>query len=97
MKTVIVCVNHRSNPNSPSCGARGSELIASRIEAEIAAQQLPIKLQRFKCLGLCDKGPNLRLAPDGRFFNEVCEATLPEVLRELDLFASNGKTSETFK
>ena len=84
MKTVIICINHRANPNNPSCGARGSEKIAAALQHQITAANLPVVLKRFKCLGHCDKGPNLRIAPDGRFFYGVTEDMLEEVITELE-------------
>jgi len=87
MKKVIVCINHRSNPNNPSCGARGGVEIASTIEQVISSEQLNIQLERFKCLGLCQKGPNLRLAPDGQFFYGVCKENIEEVVSALREFA----------
>jgi len=88
MKKVIVCVNHRSNPNNPSCGARGGVEIADSLAQVISREKLDIDLERFKCLGLCQKGPNLRLAPDGRFFYGVCQDNMEEVFSALRAFAS---------
>jgi len=84
MKTVIICINHRANPNNPSCGARGSEKIATALQQQITARNLPFTLQRFKCLGHCDKGPNLRIAPDGPFFYGVTEDMLEQVMAEIE-------------
>jgi len=88
MKKVIVCVNHRSNPNNPSCGARGGAAIANTLEQFLLSEQLDIQIARFKCLGLCEQGPNLRLAPDGRFFYGVCTQNMDEIKSALRDFAS---------
>lgn len=80
MKKIIVCVNHRANPNQPSCAARGSKEIALRIEQEIARQGLPVELERIDCLGHCEQGPNLRLAPNGRFFHRFDSKDIPQLL-----------------
>ena len=87
MKKIIICVNYRSNPGQPSCAARGSEEIARHIEAEVAKRRLPISVERFYCLGHCDHGPNLRLAPGGRFFHYLSMENLAEVLCEIERFA----------
>jgi len=86
MKKVIVCINYRANPNNPSCGARGGTEIADIIETAITQKKLDIHLQRFECLGFCHKGPNLRFAPDGRFFYGVAADDMSEVLSELEAF-----------
>ena len=39
LKQVIVCTNHRISPSQTSCGGRGGgELLAKRVEQEIAAK-----------------------------------------------------------
>ncbi len=88
MKKVIVCINHRANPSQPSCGARGGgETLALKLEQEIAARGLNIKLERFRCLGCCRDGPNLKLAPNGRFISHVTPDKLEPVLLEIEAFS----------
>ncbi len=72
-KQLVICVNKRANPDQPSCGGRGSILIADKLQAEIEKKDLPISLIRQKCLGLCKDGPNLKLSPKGRFFHHVSD------------------------
>jgi (2Fe-2S) ferredoxin len=76
MKTIIVCVNYRSNPNHPSCGAKGGIAIANHIEQQISKNQLPLGLERFHCLGHCEQGPTLKITPEGRF---ICGVTLEKI------------------
>ena len=83
MKTIIVCVNHRSNPNQPSCGARGGTDIADYIEREVSNNQLQLTVERFNCLGFCERGPNLKLVPEGRFMYGVRIEELPVLISEL--------------
>ena len=83
MKTIIVCVNHRSNPNQPSCGARGGADIADYIEHKVSKDQLQLSVERFNCLGFCEQGPNLKIAPEGCFIHGVKIEALPDLLREL--------------
>lgn len=81
--TIIVCVNHRANPNQPSCGARGSQAVATAIEDEINQYQLNIQVERIYCLGFCSQGPNLRIAPEGRFIHHVQLADVPNLIAEI--------------
>ncbi|MFM9913290.1 MAG: (2Fe-2S) ferredoxin domain-containing protein [Methylophilaceae bacterium] len=82
-KTIIVCINHRANPDVPSCGARGGEAIAQCIASEIATYALDMGLERFHCLGMCDLGPNIKLAPAGNFYHHVSLESLPELVQQL--------------
>lgn len=86
-KIVTVCINRRANPDMPSCGARGGEEIASALEAAIAEHGLPVRLERFKCLGLCERGPNIKLSPGGGFCHGVTLDELPIVLAKITAFA----------
>jgi (2Fe-2S) ferredoxin len=81
-KTIIVCINHRANPDVPSCGARGGEAIALCIESEIALHQLDIGIERFHCLGLCELGPNIKLTPTGDFYHKVNFHDVPQLLKQ---------------
>lgn len=90
MKTVIVCTNRRSNPAQPSCGARGGDRLADQLEQVIAARGLAIRLERFPCLGRCEEGPNLKLAPDGPICSHLDEAKLPDLLRQIETFIETG-------
>lgn len=80
---IIICVNYRSNPNQPSCAARGSEAIAQCLEQEITERGLPASVERFYCLGYCERGPNLRLTPEGRFFHQFGIGDIPQLLAEV--------------
>lgn len=86
MKKIIVCVNARSNPNHPSCAMRGSRELLARLAAEIERRQLPIQVEEFFCLGLCEHGPNAKLAPDGPTLNHLSTDNLPELLGEIEAF-----------
>jgi (2Fe-2S) ferredoxin len=86
MKKIIACVNHRVNPHLPSCGARGSELIACQLELALEKKGIAIKLERVYCLGRCEQGPNIRLIPGGRFFFGVKAEDIPEILAQVEEF-----------
>lgn len=83
MKTIIVCANHRANPNQPSCGARGGIEIADLAEAEVSRLGLNIHIERFNCLGFCNRGPNLKIAPDGRFIYGAKPEDIPLLILEI--------------
>src|SRR3989338_1372057 len=88
-KIVTVCINHRTNPDTPSCGARGGVEIAQALEVAIAGRGLPVAIERFKCLGLCERGPNLKLSPGGEFCHGVRIGDLPQLLEKITAFAKD--------
>jgi (2Fe-2S) ferredoxin len=46
----------------------------------VQASALPVKIKPVKCLGECERGPNLRIAPGEKFFYGLQPADLPEVV-----------------
>jgi hypothetical protein len=89
MKKVIVCVNFRANPNQPSCAARGSRELALCLQAELVSHKINIVIEHSDCLGYCDKGPNLKLAPEGRFLHYGNKQDIPAILLALKQFSIN--------
>lgn len=85
-KQLIVCVNRRLTLRNPSCAARDSEQLADAIERRCQGLGLPIRVERFLCLGNCENGPNMRLAPAGRFFEHVSEQDVPFIMQEIQRF-----------
>lgn len=82
-RSVIVCINHRANPGRPSCAARGSRQIADMLETALEQAQLPVTVQRVYCLGHCESGPVLRIAPGGRFYTDFAPQQINELLNSL--------------
>lgn len=85
-RKIIVCVNHRANPERPSCGARGGEEIACGLEMELRRRKLAIPVERFNCLGQCENVPNLRLAPAGPFYHHCSLQDIPGLMAEIEDF-----------
>ena len=90
MKQVIVCINHRANPNQPSCAARGGIQLADYLEQAVRDRELDIKVTRFPCLGRCEEGPNLKLAPGGRYISHVTAGDLEQVMTEINAFSKKA-------
>lgn len=81
--SVVICTKRRLGVNSPSCAASGSEAMADELERQLAEAGLAVEVQRIECLGQCERGPNLRIAPGGRFYHQLTIEELPEVIAEL--------------
>ena len=69
--SLTLCVNVRAEEFMPSCGRRGSLEIRERLEAELVERGVEVDFQTIKCLGLCNKGPNARLAPSNSWFTAI--------------------------
>jgi len=58
-------------------------------------QRLEVPVIRRECLGRCEEGPVMRIAPGGPFFTEIDEPGLAHIIEELKIFitANNGTES----
>jgi (2Fe-2S) ferredoxin len=78
--TLMVCVNRRFGPTTPSCAGRGSEILADHLEAMIADRGLNVAIERSACQGRCAFGPAVRRLPQLEIFLQVTEADLPNIV-----------------
>ncbi len=66
------------------CSARGSAQVLDALRREIAAQGLANDVQITTCgsLGMCERGPNMVVYPEGIWYSGVQVADVPELVRE---------------
>lgn len=86
---VVVCINERLGSGQRSCVGSGSLDLISQLESMIAAENLQVPLVRRECLGRCEQGPVMRIAPAGAFFCEVDAARLQTIIAELKTFLAS--------
>jgi (2Fe-2S) ferredoxin len=86
---LIVCVNHRLGSGQRSCAGSGSLELIERMEAMIAEQCLDVPIVRRECLGRCEQGPVMRIAPAGPFFTEIEAADLATICDRLKSFKAS--------
>jgi (2Fe-2S) ferredoxin len=83
---LIVCVNRRLGSAQRSCAGSGSLELIGRLEKMIAEENLALPVVRRECLGRCEQGPVMRIAPAGPFFSEIEENSLADIVRQLGEF-----------
>jgi NADH:ubiquinone oxidoreductase subunit E len=78
---VYVC-NQVKPEGIPSCSAHGSEKIIDRLRQEVAKQGLGDSVQITTCgsIGLCDRGPNMIVYPDGIWYSGVAPDDVSEIV-----------------
>jgi (2Fe-2S) ferredoxin len=70
--TITVCTNLRPPTRiAPSCGTSGSLAIAEALPAALHDRGVVAEVQTIACLGLCQKGPNLRISPCGSWIHAI--------------------------
>ena len=83
---LVVCINRRLGAGQRSCAGSGSLALIERIEGMIAERGLEVPVVRRECLGRCEEGPTMRIAPGGPYFTEIDEAALAVIIDELESF-----------
>lgn len=83
--TLMVCINRRPRSDLASCAARNSEELAKTIEEEARGRGLDIKIERTVCMGRCDFGPTVRIAPGGAFHLGMSPKNISSFLDDLEV------------
>lgn len=80
---VYVC-DQRKPEGAPCCSARGSGAVLDALRREIGAQGRSDAVQVTTCgsLGLCERGPNLVVYPEGDWYSGVRPEDVAEIVRE---------------
>jgi len=68
----------------PCCWARGSEKVIDALRREVAARGLDNEVQITVCgsLGLCERGPNIVVYPEGVWYSNVATEDVPQIVGE---------------
>lgn len=74
-----VCVQFRSGPGA-SCAARYDGSLLDEVTRLLQAEKLDVDVSPINCFVKCEMGPNIKLMPDGKFWNRVSRETLSEVI-----------------
>jgi len=79
---VFVC-DQRKPEGVPCCGARGSAKVIEALREEVAAQGISNEVQITACgsIGLCERGPNMIVYPEGTWYSNVQPEDVPEIVR----------------
>ena len=80
---VFICTQQKP-PGVPGCTASGSEKVLEALRAEVAAAGLgdEVQITTSGSVGLCERGPNLIVYPDGYWYSRVTVEDVPELVRE---------------
>lgn len=88
---LIVCINERLGTGQRSCVGSGSLALIARIESMIADAGLDVPVVRRECLGRCEQGPVMRIAPGGPFFTQIDDGELERVFDGLRQFVARAE------
>ncbi len=80
---VYVCTQEKPD-GQPCCSANGSAAVLDALRAEVGRAGLGDEVQITTCgsLGLCERGPNLVVYPEGVWYSRVRVEDVGEIVRE---------------
>ncbi len=81
---VYVCMQEKPNPEAPSCPNKGSGKVLEALRAELGKTGLvdEVQVTTSGSIGLCTRGPNMVVYPDGIWYSGVQVADVPEIVSE---------------
>ena len=80
---IYICTQKKAE-GAPSCFAHGSAEVLAALRRELATHGLADQVQVTTCgsLGLCDRGPNLVVYPEGIWYSGVRPGDAAEIVRD---------------
>lgn len=91
---LVACVNKRLGIGQRSCVDSGNLDYIAEIETLIEQAGLDIAIIKRECLGKCEKGPVMRIAPGGRFFTEINRTSLPIIVNEIKILVAERNETD---
>lgn len=85
-KRLVICVNERLGIGQKSCAGSGSKGLASKIQKIFDDKSMSVEIVEQVCLGRCEEGIAMRIAPGGPFFTRVSEQDLVDIAEAVDKF-----------
>ena len=81
---VYLCTQEKPDPKAPSCTNNGSKEVLEALRAELGKTGLADEIQvtTSGSLGLCTRGPNMVVYPEGVWYSGVKKGDVPEIVRE---------------
>ncbi len=82
---VCVCVNDRQGA-SKSCADGQSQLLKDCLKERVAQKgwKPRVRVSQTGCMGLCQKGPNVMIYPQGIWFSEASLESADEILKTVE-------------
>lgn len=87
---LVVCINERMGYAQQACGSSGSRELIDKLKKLLAESGQDIPITEQVCLGRCEEGVVMRIAPGGEFFIQVTEQDLTHIIQKLCQFKADN-------
>lgn len=79
-KLVLVCTNARDDGRE-CCAGKGSVELHARLKEALRAVSPGVRVVKTGCLNGCSAGATVVVMPENRWFGNVTEEDIPEIVR----------------
>lgn len=83
---LVVCVNERLGPGKKSCAGSGSRELIQILQQKFKEEGIDWPIVEQVCLGRCEEGIAMRIAPGGPFFTQVSQSGLDKLIGEFKAY-----------
>ncbi len=92
----VFCCDQRKPEGAPSCPAHGSLSVLEALRREVHAAGLldEVQITTSGSLGLCERGPNLVVYPEGVWYGGLTVSAVEEIAEE---HLEGGKIAEKYR
>lgn len=80
-RQILICIQQRYAPNPTSCAYHGSLRVLDAMRKAVDSSGAPLEVVTSGCMGMCLKGPNVKLLPDGMVWNGVGEDGVADIIK----------------
>ncbi|MDA0261329.1 MAG: (2Fe-2S) ferredoxin domain-containing protein, partial [Proteobacteria bacterium] len=91
---VICCTNHRRGKDTVSCGQRGGREVIRALRKAIKARGIDVSVVASGCLGSCNSGPNIRIAPSSSWMSGARVEDLALILDAIERTVTEQRAAE---
>lgn len=91
---LVVCINRRLGTGQRSCVGSGNLEYIAEVKRLIELAGFDVPVVERECLGKCEQGPVMRIAPGGQFYTEISQDSLEDIVTELQRMLDQQKASQ---
>ncbi len=91
---LVACINQRFDSGQRFCVNSGNLEYIGRIKSMIEAEGLTVPVIERVCPGKSEQGPVMGIAPGGKFFTEINETSLRDIIDELKDFITRSNQAQ---
>lgn len=79
-KQIFVCIMNKEHKES--CAPKDAVEIHRRLKAYVKENNIPVRVSKSYCQGLCSQGPIVSIFPDNIYYKEVSLEDVNDIIKK---------------